>query len=60
MGAGRLNRETVQRGLVRAVEWVNPVTGSPSSALETSAFLDSFGTSLMPRTSQLQGAAAGQ
>jgi len=49
----------VRRGLIRSAEWLNPVIGSPSSALETSAFLDSFGTSLMPRNSQLQGAAAG-
>jgi uncharacterized membrane protein len=43
----------------RAVEWLNPVVGSPSAALETAAWLDAFRPSLMPRTSQLQGAAAG-
>ena len=30
---------------------LNPITASPSSALETAALLDSFGYSLMPRTS---------
>ncbi len=39
--------------------WVNPITGSPSSPLETSVFLDSFGPSLMPRTSVHQGLATG-
>jgi uncharacterized membrane protein len=43
----------------RLVEWLNPITGSPSAALETSALLDAFGPSLMPRTSRLQGVAAG-
>jgi len=49
----------IRTGLIRSAEWLNPAFGSPSSALETTAFLDSFGTSLMPRTSQLQGASAG-
>jgi uncharacterized membrane protein len=52
-------KNALRRGLIRSFEWMNPVAGSPSSALETSAFLDSFGTSLMPRNSELQGAAAG-
>jgi uncharacterized membrane protein len=39
--------------------WLNPITGSPSSAIETAALLDSFGDSLMPRTSVHQGMAAG-
>ncbi len=43
----------------RLAVWLNPVSGSPSSPLETRAFLDSFGPSLMPRTSMLQGVAAG-
>jgi len=59
MRQARLNNETVRRSLIKSAEWLNPVAGSPSSALETSAYLDSFGTSLMPRTSQLQGAAGG-
>ena len=59
MRQARVNNETVRRSLIKSAEWLNPVAGSPSSALETSAYLDSFGTSLMPRTSQLQGAAGG-
>ena len=39
--------------------WLNPVAGSPSSPLETTVFLDSFGPSLMPRTSVHQGLASG-
>jgi uncharacterized membrane protein len=38
---------------------LNPITGSPSSVIETAALLDSFGYSLMPRTSVHQGMAAG-
>lgn len=38
--------------------WLNPVAGTPASALETTALLDSLGPSLMPRTSVLQGVAA--
>jgi uncharacterized membrane protein len=41
------------------VRWLNPVTGSPSSAIETAALLDAFGDSLMPRTSVHQGMASG-
>lgn len=43
----------------RASEFANPVAGSPSAALETVAFLDSLGPSLMPHSSQHQGLAAG-
>ncbi|MDJ0663309.1 MAG: alpha/beta-hydrolase family protein [Acidimicrobiia bacterium] len=43
----------------RVARWLNPLFGSPSSPLETRAFLDSFGPSLMPRTSTLQGVVAG-
>ena len=39
--------------------WLNPVAGTPASALESTALLDSLGPSLMPRTSVLQGVAAG-
>lgn len=39
--------------------WLNPVAGTPGSALETAALVDSLGPSLMPRTSVLQGVAAG-
>ncbi len=52
-------RDAVATGTRRAVEWLNPITGSPSAALETSAWLDAFSPSLMPRTSLLQGVAAG-
>jgi hypothetical protein len=38
---------------------LNPITASPSSAIETAALLDSFRYSLMPRTSVHQGMAAG-
>ena len=41
------------------VRRLNPITASPSSALETAALLDSFGYSLMPRSSVHQGMAAG-
>ena len=54
---GRYERRA--RAVMRTALWLNPLTGSPSAAFETSALLDSFGPSLMPRTSALQGAAAG-
>lgn len=41
------------------VRRLNPITASPSSAIETAALLGSFGESLMPRTSVHQGMAAG-
>ncbi len=43
----------------RVARWLNPVLGTPSAPLETRAFLDSFGPSLMPRTSRLQGVVTG-
>ena len=43
----------------RVAKWLNPVLGSPAAPLETRAFLDSFGPSLMPRTSILQGVSSG-
>ena len=51
--------ETLRAALKRGALWLNPLTSSPSAPLETSALLDSFGPSLMPRTSALQGASAG-
>ena len=51
--------KAARNAIMRTATWVNPLTTSPSGALETSALLDSFGPSLMPRTSTLQGAAAG-
>jgi uncharacterized membrane protein len=41
------------------VRRLNPITGSPSSPIQTAALLDSFGYSLMPRSSVHQGMAAG-
>lgn len=38
---------------------MNPFLATPSSALETTALLDAFGESLMPRTSAHQGVVAG-
>ena len=58
----RFTGGSVQRidGALRSgATWLNPVAGTPASALETAALLDSLGPSLMPRTSALQGAAAG-
>ncbi len=54
-----MSTEVLRDGTRRFVQWINPLTGSASSSLETMAYLDSFGTSLMPRTSVLQGASAG-
>lgn len=51
--------KTLPVGARRAIDWLNPVTGSPTAAFETAAWLDAFGPSLMPRTSRLQGLAAG-
>jgi len=43
----------------RATEWANPITSSASAPLETVAFIDSFGPSLMPHSSMHQGMIAG-
>lgn len=43
----------------RLANWINPVAASSAAPLETTAYLDSFSTSVMPRTSLLQGAVAG-
>jgi uncharacterized membrane protein len=45
--------------LLRAARWLNPFLSSPAATMETMAWLDSFGPSLMPRTSALQGAVGG-
>jgi len=45
--------------IVATALWFNPVAASPAAPLETVAYLESFGTSLMPRGSTLQGATAG-
>ena len=54
-----ISKDTLRDGSGRFARWLNPLVGSASSSLETMAYLDSFGTSLMPRTSALQGAAGG-
>lgn len=45
--------------LKKSVGWVNPITGAASAPLETAAFIDSFGPSLMPHSSMHQGMIAG-
>lgn len=55
----RISKDALRDGTRWFARWMNPLTGSASSSLETMAYLDSFGTSLMPRTSTLQGAAGG-
>jgi uncharacterized membrane protein len=50
---------TTSNRLADTVLWLNPVTGSPSSAIETAALLDAFGDTLMPRTSVHMGMAVG-
>lgn len=54
-----ISKDALRGGTIRFVQWLNPLAGSASASLETMAYLDSFGTSLMPRTSTLQGAAGG-
>lgn len=61
----RKNLKSLTKGLTIAVavrksaRWANPIAGSPAAPLETAAFLDSFGPSLMPHSSTLQGVSAG-
>lgn len=43
----------------RIATWLNPILGSFSSPPKSRAFLDSFGPSLMPRTSTMRGVVAG-
>jgi len=45
--------------VVRVANRLNPVTSGPAAPLQTSAALDSFGPSLMPRSSLHQGIAGG-
>ena len=44
---------------IAASRFLNPITATPASPLETIAYLESYGTSLMPRPSALQGVASG-
>jgi uncharacterized membrane protein len=45
--------------LLKLARRINPVTGGPAAPLQTAAALDSFGPSLMPRSSVHQGIAGG-
>ncbi len=51
--------ETFVRVAVTVSDRLNPITSGPAAPLKASAALDSFGPSLMPRTSVHQGIAAG-
>ncbi len=48
-----------RRGAIRAVQYVNPVGGNPTATVEAFAALESFGPSLMPRSSVHQGVVTG-
>jgi uncharacterized membrane protein len=43
----------------QVVDMVNPITSGPSAPLKTTAIVDAFGASLMPRATMHQGMAAG-
>jgi uncharacterized membrane protein len=51
--------EPISQAAMDAAARLNPISGSPSSAIQAAALLDSFGESLMPRTSVHQGMAVG-
>ncbi|HJV03674.1 MAG TPA: alpha/beta-hydrolase family protein [Actinomycetota bacterium] len=51
--------ERWRRRLIRVAQYVNPVGGNPTAAVEAMAALDSFGPSLMPRSSVHQGVVTG-
>jgi uncharacterized membrane protein len=51
--------ETFVKVAVTVSDRLNPITSGPAGPLKASAALDSFGPSLMPRTSVHQGIAAG-
>ncbi len=53
------NLNWIARAGIALAERANPVTGGPAAPLKASALLDSFGPSLMPRTSLHQGIAGG-
>ncbi len=50
---------SIAGGSLRAVDWFNPITGSPSAPLELRALFSSFAPSLMPRAALHQGVAIG-
>ena len=54
-----VNPDAVQHAAKGALATINPVTSAPSTPLEMASFIDSFGVSLMPRTSAMQGVVAG-
>ena len=54
-----VNPDAVQHVAKGALATINPVTSAPSTPLEMASFIDSFGVSLMPRTSAMQGVVAG-
>jgi hypothetical protein len=57
--AGTDRTERWRAGIIRFVQSVNPLGGNPSSTVEAVAALDSFGPSLMPRSSVHQGVVTG-
>ncbi len=57
MSESKLN--WVARTAIAVAARINPITGGPAAPLKASALLDSFGPSLMPRTSVHQGLAGG-
>jgi hypothetical protein len=48
------SRGPLRRAAVRAVVSWEAIAGSPAAALETSAALEAFGPSLMPRAARMQ------
>lgn len=52
-------KKTALSVVTRVADRLNPVTAGPAAPLATEAVMDSFGPSLMPRTSVHQGIAAG-
>jgi uncharacterized membrane protein len=56
---GRIAEVNWTAGALRLARWLNPVVASPAAPLETVAALNGLSPSLMPRTSQLAGAAMG-
>lgn len=59
MAAEDWDTAAIRAAVKTVVASANPVAGRPSAALETAALLDSFGPSLMPRTSVQAGIVGG-
>jgi uncharacterized membrane protein len=51
--------DQIRRAVIRGAVIANPIAGTPAAALETAALIDSFGPSLMPRTSLHAGVVGG-